>query len=123
MTVSKQILVVDDEVTLVQLCQMVLLEAGFQVRGAYNGRQALRLIAQQEPDVILLDLMMPGIDGFEVCRQVRNLYNGRIHILLYTADDREETRRTGLEVGATDVLTKDIPVFELPKHIMPLFPE
>ena len=67
----KKILVVDDEMELVQLYRIVLESEGYNVHGAYNGKQALRLVDEEEPNLILLDVMMPGMDGIEVCRQIR----------------------------------------------------
>lgn len=113
MSTPKQILVVDDEASLVQLCQIILEEAGYRVRGAFNGRQALRLVNEEVPDLILLDVMMPGMTGIEVCEQIRNQHNGRPFIVMYTADDRDETRTNSLTAGANDVITKDTPIFEV----------
>lgn len=111
---NKKILVVDDETSLVQLCMLILEDAGYQVRGAFNGRQALHLINEEMPDLILLDIMMPGMNGIEVCRHIRDQYpSERPTILMYTADDRENTRTNSLQAGANDLITKDTPVIEL----------
>lgn len=118
MALSNKILVVDDEFSLVQLCQFILEEAGFQVRGAVSGKEALTLISEEVPDLILLDVMMPGMDGIEVCRQIRSRFEvNHPIILMYTADDREQTRDNSLKAGANALLTKDTPVFELPSKI------
>ncbi len=115
MTDSKKILVVDDETSLVKLCQIVLENAGFEVRGAFNGQQALNLLHDEMPDLILLDVMMPGMNGIEVCREIRNNNQAkRVHIVMYTADSSDSTRRNSIEAGANDLLTKEIPIYDLP---------
>jgi len=118
MNVANKILVVDDERSLVDLCQIILQQAGYLVRGAVNGRQALQMVGEEPPDLVLLDVMMPGMDGIEVCRQIRSLYvESPPCIVMYTADDREETRSNSLAAGANAVLTKETPVFDLPGRI------
>ena len=113
----KSILVVDDEVTMVHLCKLVFREAGYEVRGATSGRQALRMVLEEMPDVILLDVMMPGMDGIEVCRRIRQQTERIPKIIMYTADDRDSTRTNSLAAGANHFLTKRIPIFELPDKI------
>ena len=113
-----RILVVDDELSLVQLCQIIFKEAGFLVRGATSGRQALQMIAEEPPDLVLLDVMMPGMDGIEVCRRIRAGRERRQpRILMYTADERDSTRDNSLAAGADGVLTKQTPIFELPTFV------
>jgi DNA-binding response OmpR family regulator len=111
-----KVLVVDDEISLVQLCELVLQSAGFSVCGALSGRQALRLIDEQDPDLVLLDVMMPGMDGIEVCRQIRTNKRPR-KIIMYTADLRDSTRQNSLAAGADDFITKDIPIYDLPSRL------
>lgn len=118
MSTANKILVVDDEHSLVDLCQIILRQAGYLVRGANNGRQALEMVHEEPPDLVLLDVMMPGMDGIEVCRQIRSRFrNAPPCIVMYTADDREETRSSSLAAGANAVLTKETPVFDLPGRI------
>lgn len=118
MAYSNKVLVVDDEFSLVQLCQLILEDAGFRVRGAVSGSEALQLIHEEMPDLVLLDVMMPGMDGLEVCRQIRDTYeHERPFILMYTADDRELTRQSSISAGANALLTKDTPVHELATKI------
>lgn len=115
---APKILVVDDEPSLVQLCEIILSQAGYQVRGANSGRQALQMINSDMPDLILLDVMMPGMTGIEVCHHIRSEHQSeRPYILMYTADDRGETKRSSLAAGATGLITKETPVFELPHKI------
>ena len=88
-----KILVVDDEHSLVNLCLLILEQAGYTVRGAFSGKQALQMVDDEVPDLILLDVMMPGMDGIEVCRRIRQLMpEQRPYILMYTADDRQNTK-------------------------------
>ena len=119
-TRPNNILVVDDEVSLVQVCQLILKEAGHEVRGAVNGRQALRMIAEEMPDFILLDVMMPGIDGIEVCRLIRQEYQSpKPVIVMYTADSRAEVKINSIAAGADACLTKQNPFHDLPEKINP----
>jgi len=115
---ANKVLVVDDEASLVELCRIILENAGYNVRGAVNGRDALQSIEEEMPDVVLLDVMMPGMDGIEVCRQIRDNYaTSNPRILMYTADNRKETRENSLAAGADDLINKEIPIFELPEKI------
>lgn len=115
---TAKILVVDDDISLVQLSQLILQDMGYAVRGAVSGSQALVMIAEDMPDLILLDVMMPQMNGFELCRRIRDLYLLPIpYILMYTSDDREETRRNSLDAGADDLITKDTPISDLAAKI------
>ena len=115
---NSKILVVDDEHSLVNLCLMILEQAGFNVRGAFSGKQALQMVGDEMPDLILLDVMMPGMDGIEVCRRIReHSPEKRPYILMYTADDRQYTKTESLNAGATDFISKDTPIFDLPGEI------
>ena len=113
-TQAGSILIVDDDISLVQLSQLILEDMGYVARGAVSGAQALVMIAEEMPDLILLDIMMPQMDGFAVCRRIRRQYPPPVpYILMYTADDSEETYRKSLNAGANDLITKDTPVSEL----------
>jgi CheY-like chemotaxis protein len=113
-----KILVVDDELSLVQLCQIILEGAGYRVRTAINGSEALDAITEDKPDLILLDVMMPGMSGIEVCRRIRTEYDNYTPcILMYTADDSRETYDSSKTAGADALITKDTPVFDLPTKI------
>lgn len=114
---TKKILIVDDERSLVELCQIVLGAAGFDVRGAYSGREALNMIMEEVPDLVLLDVMMPGMNGLEVCRQIRSQHDRRPRIVMYTADERDATRNNSLSAGANAVLPKETPVYDIPVHL------
>lgn len=115
-----KILIVDDEISLVQVCQLILEGAGHTVRGAVNGRQALRMIAEDMPDFVLLDVMMPGMNGIEVCSQIRQTYAAsRPTIVMYTADSRAEVEANSMAAGADAFITKQNPFFDLPEKINP----
>ncbi len=98
------ILLVDDEERLLSLLEAYLSQAGFSVATAGNGLQALRVAQQQPPDLIVLDVMMPEMDGYEFMRQYRRERN--VPIILLTAKVEPEDRIVGLELGADDYLTK-----------------
>jgi len=115
---AKKILVVDDEKSLVQLCEIILEAAGYEVCSAYNGRQALHLITEELPDLVLLDMMMPDMNGIEVCRRIREEYDRYPRIVMYTADDRDSTHDHSLDAGANAVLSKETPVFDIPAKIV-----
>jgi CheY-like chemotaxis protein len=115
-----KILVVDDEVSMVQVCQIILQGAGHEVRGAVNGRQALRMIAEEMPDFILLDVMMPGMSGIEVCRLIRQEHQSpKPVIVMYTADSRAEVKTNSIAAGADACLAKQNPFRDLPEKINP----
>jgi two-component system OmpR family response regulator len=104
-TAEARLLVVDDEPNIVELLSASLRFAGFEVVTATNGQQALTMIASYQPDLVVLDVMMPGIDGFEVVRRMRESHQ-RIPVLFLTAKDATEAKITGLTLGADDYITK-----------------
>jgi two-component system, OmpR family, alkaline phosphatase synthesis response regulator PhoP len=100
----KTVLVVDDEGNIIELLRLYLEQAGFAVIEARDGVEALRQHDRADPDLIVLDLMLPGIDGMEVTREVRR--RGETPILMLTARSEDIDRIVGLEIGADDYLTK-----------------
>jgi two-component system alkaline phosphatase synthesis response regulator PhoP len=112
-----QILVVEDEQSLLQTLRYNLSRAGHEVRLSSNGAQALEMIRGNPPELVVLDLMLPGMDGLEVCRAVRadtlNPQVARVPILVLTARAEEIDKVVGLEVGADDYLTKPFSMHEL----------
>ncbi|MBX3059582.1 MAG: response regulator transcription factor [Anaerolineae bacterium] len=108
---SKTILVVDDEERLVSLVKAYLEQGGFRVVAARNGRGALFLARQEKPDLILLDVMMPELDGYQFLRQHRQERN--TPVILLTAKVEEDDRVLGLELGADDYVTKPFSPREL----------
>lgn len=108
-------LVVDDEVPLVGLVTSYLEAEGFEVIAAYDGEAAVRLAEEHDPDVIVLDLMLPGIDGIEACRRIRVFSDA--YIVMLTARTEEIDRIIGLSIGADDYLTKPFSLRELVARI------
>jgi phosphate regulon transcriptional regulator PhoB len=105
--VSDTILIVDDEKDIVDLLSYNLAKAGYRVEKAYDGAEALRLAQARAPQLVILDLMLPGMDGLEVCRRMRGEARMRsVPILMLTAKSEETDKVVGLEVGADDYLTK-----------------
>jgi two-component system response regulator ResD len=100
----ERILVVEDEVNIAQLVRLYLTEAGYEVLEAGDGVTALELHARERPDLIVLDLMLPGLDGMEVCRRIRSWAS--TPILMLTARGMEAERIAGLDLGADDYITK-----------------
>jgi DNA-binding response OmpR family regulator len=112
-----EILVVEDEETLLQTLRYNLVRAGHDVRMSTNGARALELVRASPPALLLLDLMLPGLDGLQICRAVRaevgNPAVSQLPILMLTARDEEIDKVVGLEVGADDYLTKPFSMHEL----------
>jgi phosphate regulon transcriptional regulator PhoB len=106
-----KILVVDDERSIVDVLTYNLTKAGHQPIVARDGEQALQLANAERPDLVILDLMLPGIDGLEVCRALRKA--GDLPIIMLTAKDEEIDRVVGLEIGADDYVVKPFSVREL----------
>ena len=112
-----QILIVEDEESLLQTLRYNLSRAGHEVRLSTNGLQALDMIRGNPPELVVLDLMLPGMDGLDLCRAVRaetaNPSVAHMSILMLTARDEEIDKVVGLEVGADDYLTKPFSMHEL----------
>lgn len=108
---GERILIVEDDLTLQETLVYNLQKQGYQVLTSSNGNDAIEVIQKDVPDLILLDIMLPGMDGFEVCRKIRQNYT--TPILMLTARDDEIDRVVGLEVGADDYLTKPFSMREL----------
>ncbi|MCX5712146.1 MAG: response regulator [Candidatus Omnitrophica bacterium] len=104
---AKRILVVDDEAELVELVKMRLEANGYSVLTAYDGKEALDIAKKEMPDLIILDLMLPKIDGYKVCRMLKfdEKYK-KIPIIMFTARALESDKKVGLEVGADDYMVK-----------------
>jgi len=112
------VLVVDDEQGILELVEYHLRRAGFQVLLAETGREALRLALESRPDVVVLDLMLPDLDGFEVCRRIRR--HSQVPVLMLTARTDDEDRTVGLEIGADDYVTKPFNPRELVARVQAL---
>jgi DNA-binding response OmpR family regulator len=101
---GERILVVDDEANIVELVSLYLEREGFQVESASDGASAYEQIRENEPSLVVLDIMLPEMDGFEVCRKTRA--RSEVPIIMLTARDEDFDKIVGLELGADDYLTK-----------------
>ena len=114
MPVPSKILIVDDEINAVRILRGLLIPDGYNVLTAHSGAEALTVAMRETPDVVLLDVMMPDMDGYEVCAKLRaDLRLANVPILLLTALDDQESRIHGLEAGADDFISKPFDSFEL----------
>ena len=112
---GKRVLVVDDDVKTVELVKLYLNRDGYRVLTAYDGIEALRLAREGRLDLIVLDLMLPGIDGLEVCRTLRA--ESDVPIIMLTAKTTDHDKLTGLDLGADDYVTKPFSPRELAARI------
>ena len=104
---SRSVLVVDDEPNIVLSLEFIMKQAGFEVRVARDGDEALGAIEASPPDLVLLDVMMPKRDGYDVCQTIRaNPAWKAIHIIMLTAKGRDIEREKGMALGADDYITK-----------------
>ncbi|AGB40791.1 response regulator with CheY-like receiver domain and winged-helix DNA-binding domain [Halobacteroides halobius DSM 5150] len=111
---AEKILVVDDEENIVQLINFNLKQEGYEVIPAYDGQQALEKIKKKNPDLMVLDLMLPKVDGFDICRQVREDKDIKnLPIIILSAKEEEVDKILGLELGADDYVTKPFSPREL----------
>ncbi|KAA3637037.1 MAG: DNA-binding response regulator [Calditrichaeota bacterium] len=103
----KQVLIIEDEKDIIELLEFNLRKNGFEVKYAQSGEDGLRLARTSPPDIILLDLMLPGINGLDICKLLKtDQKTGHIPVIMLTAKDEEVDVVTGLEVGADDYITK-----------------
>ena len=109
---EQKVLIVDDERSIVDILKYNIEKDGTKVVCAYDGTEGLRLARSEDPDVILLDVMLPGMDGFEVCRTLRAEGNN-VPIIMITAREEETDKVFGLELGADDYITKPFSMREL----------
>jgi two-component system response regulator VicR len=108
---SRKVLIVDDEKPISDILKFNLQKEGYDVEAAFDGEEAIRKVYKFEPDLILLDIMLPKIDGFQVCKKVRENFN--TPILMLTAKEEEVDKVLGLELGADDYITKPFSMREL----------
>jgi len=107
----KKILIIEDESQIVEICRDYLRSVGFSVIAANNGRLGLEAVQKEQPDLVILDLMMPEMDGLEVCKTLRK--SGDLPIIMLTARVEETDKLIGLELGADDYITKPFSPREL----------
>jgi two-component system alkaline phosphatase synthesis response regulator PhoP len=112
---GKRVLVVDDDVKTVELVKLYLNRDGYRVLTAYDGIEALRLAREGRPDLIVLDLMLPGMNGLEVCQTIRG--ESDVPIIMLTAMTTDQDKLNGLELGADDYMTKPFSPRELAARV------
>ena len=110
-----KILIIDDDARLVKNVETYLEDFGYQTEGAFNGMEGLQKVKSFQPDLVILDLMMPELDGLEVCREIRK--DNAVPVIMLTARGEESDIVSGLEVGADDYLTKPFSLRELAARI------
>ena len=121
---ANKILVVDDEPNIVLSLEFLMKQAGFQVRTASDGEAALTAVAAELPDLVLLDVMMPRKNGYEVCQAIRaNPDWKKVRIIMLTAKGREVEREKGLALGADDYITKPFSTQEVVERVRELLAE
>lgn len=108
---GKRILIVDDEKSIVDILRFNLKREGYEIIAAYDGKEGLRLALENDPDLVLLDVMLPYMDGFQVCSEIRKESN--VPVIMLTAREEENDKVLGLELGADDYITKPFSVKEL----------
>jgi len=119
---SKKILIVEDEQDILQLVKLYVEKEGFRTVSAKTGTEALHLVEQEKPDLVVLDLMLPEIDGLEVCKRLRSSpETARLPIIMLTAKAEESDTVVGLELGADDYVTKPFSPKTLVARIKALF--
>ncbi|MBM3148800.1 MAG: response regulator transcription factor [Chloroflexi bacterium] len=115
---SKKILVIEDDPSTLRFIEYTLQQAGFEVLLAKNGLDGLRMAQTQHPDLIILDIMLPGLDGYEVCRRLRQKpATANILVLMLSAKARQEDKDTGMKMGADDYLSKPVDPSEIIKRV------
>ncbi|MDX1412565.1 MAG: response regulator [Candidatus Promineifilaceae bacterium] len=115
---TKKILVVDDEVAIRTMLRLTLVRAGYEVTEAENGEDALQKVSEDAPRLVLLDVMMPGMDGFAVCEQLRSdPQTADIPVIIFSAKTDARSKREGKRVGATKYLTKPLTPEQLLFHV------
>jgi two-component system alkaline phosphatase synthesis response regulator PhoP len=112
---GKRVLVVDDDAKTVELVRLYLKRDGYRVLTAYDGIEALRLAREEHPDLIVLDLMLPGIDGLKICRTLRT--ESDVPVIMLTAKTTDQDKLIGLDLGADDYVTKPFSPRELAARV------
>ena len=108
---KQKILIVDDDMHIAELVSLYMMKDGYETEEVYDGREAIKAAEAFQPDLILLDLMLPGMDGYQVCREVRK--NSRVPIIMLTAKGETFDKVLGLELGADDYIVKPFDPKEL----------
>lgn len=117
---SNSILIVEDDRDLVKLIKINLEDQGYEVYTAGDGLEALKLFKEKDPSLVILDIMLPKMDGFEVCKRIRKV-NRKVPVMMLTAKAEEVDKILGLELGADDYMTKPFSVRELTARVKAIF--
>ncbi len=121
---TRNVLIVDDEPNIVLSLKFLISQQGYEVRTAGSGEEALQALSQQVPDLILLDVMMPKPDGYEVCQKIRATPEWKdIPVIMLTAKGRDVERQKGFAMGADDYITKPFATHELVSRVRAMFKE
>jgi DNA-binding response OmpR family regulator len=108
-TISKKILIVEDDPSFSRAINHIVEKEGYDVSTASNGMTGLRMATEDKPDLLILDVMLPGLDGFEICSRLRNeTQTAKLPIIMLSAKGQESDKTTGLKVGADEYLTKPV---------------
>ena len=114
-----KLLIIEDDATIVEGLETIFSHHGFTVSHALNGEQGMELYKSNPPDLVLLDIMLPGVDGYQICKEIRDL-NKDIPIILLTAKSQEGDKLLGFDLGADDYITKPFRALELLARIKAL---
>jgi DNA-binding response OmpR family regulator len=118
---AKKILVIEDDPAISRLVDYTLRHEGYEVVTAVNGLEGIRKAHQETPDLVILDVMLPGMDGFEICHQLRSKPDtAQLPILMFSAKAQEADKKTGLKVGADDYLPKPTAPAEIVSRVAKL---
>ena len=107
--ISKRILIIEDDPSVLRATSYILEKEGYEVLTAQNGLEGLKKVKEDKPDLLILDVMLPGIDGFEICHSLRaEPQTAKLPILMFSAKGQEADKATGLKVGADEYLVKPV---------------
>ena len=121
---TRTVLIVDDEPNIVLSLKFLISQQGYEVRTAASGEEALQSLKEQVPDLVLLDIMMPKPDGYEVCQTIRSTPEWKdIPVIMLTAKGRDVERQKGFAMGADDYFTKPFATNELVTKVRAIFDE
>ncbi len=115
---KKRVLIVDDEPHIVNLVKLSLNNESYEVNGAYSAREAIRLMNSKSPDIVIVDIMMPGVNGYELCQAIRqNPKTKDVPIIILSAKSQMNDKLHAIDVGADDYITKPFDPMELERRI------
>ena len=123
-TISKKILIVEDDPSFSRAINHMIGKEGYEVITAYNGMTGLRMAKEEKPDLLILDVMLPGLDGFEICSRLRGeTQTAKLPIIMLSAKGQDTDKTTGLKVGANEYLTKPVDRAVLLEKLTSLLPK